>query len=184
MAAQRGARFHFIYAVLQTSCSCSEQMRALFYLKRLAALWREPPEALLGGNGYHFKLAMRCETSCFSKAIGNSGKEKTNKHKHFRRDGVRATRDPSLGQTGPVPGTSCDPSLGQTGRFRLILQCNRHFVPFVPGAGGCSSLWRSEKPRIRLGCPSRSTFFTGSSKVTSCGFWQKRVRLSDLLEGS
>ena len=25
--------------------------------------------------------------------------------------------------------------------------------------------------------------FTGSSKVTSCGFWQKRVRLSDLLEG-
>ena len=25
--------------------------------------------------------------------------------------------------------------------------------------------------------------FTGSSKVTSCGFWQKRVRLWDLLEG-
>ena len=25
--------------------------------------------------------------------------------------------------------------------------------------------------------------FTGSSKATSCGFWQKRVRLSDLLEG-
>ena len=25
--------------------------------------------------------------------------------------------------------------------------------------------------------------FTGSSKATSCGFWQKRVRLWDLLEG-
>ena len=25
--------------------------------------------------------------------------------------------------------------------------------------------------------------FAGSSKVSSCGFWQKRVRLSDLLEG-
>ena len=25
--------------------------------------------------------------------------------------------------------------------------------------------------------------FTGSSKATSCGLWQKRVRLSDLLEG-
>ena len=25
--------------------------------------------------------------------------------------------------------------------------------------------------------------FTGSSRVTSCGFWQKRVRLLDLLEG-
>ena len=46
-----------------------------------------------------------------------------------------------------------------------------------------SRLLFSEKPRIRLGCPSRSTFFTGSSKVTSCGFWQKRVQLSDLLEG-
>ena len=26
--------------------------------------------------------------------------------------------------------------------------------------------------------------FTGSSKASSCGFWQKRARLSDLLEGA
>ena len=41
----------------------------------------------------------------------------------------------------------------------------------------------SEKPRMRLGCPSRSTFSQAPRKLISCGFWQKRVRLSDLLEG-
>ena len=41
-----------------------------------------------------------------------SGKKKTNKHKHFRRDGVRDKQAPSLGQMGPLPGTKWDPSLG------------------------------------------------------------------------
>ena len=48
-----------------------------------------------------------------------SGKKKTNKHKHFRRDGVRDKRDPVPGtngtpprdKMGPVPGTKWDPSL-------------------------------------------------------------------------
>ena len=44
-------------------------------------------------------------------------------------------------------------------------------------------LLQAEKPRIRLGCPSRSTFSQAPRKLLSCGFWQKRVRLSDLLEG-
>ena len=44
-----------------------------------------------------------------------SGKKKSNKHKHFRRDGVRDKQEPSLGQMGPLPGTKRDPSLGQTG---------------------------------------------------------------------
>ena len=33
-----------------------------------------------------------------------------------------------------------------------------------------------------VGVSLQEYLFTGSSKVT-CGFWQKRVRLSDLLEG-
>ena len=37
---------------------------------------------------------------------------------------------------------------------------------------------RETKDRVSL-----QDFFTGSLKVTFCGFWQKRVRLSDLLEG-
>ena len=41
--------------------------------------------------------------------------EKTNKHKHFGRDGVRDKQEQSLGQNGPVPGTNRDLSLGQTG---------------------------------------------------------------------
>ena len=44
----------------------------------------------------------------------SSGKKKTNKHKHFRRDGVRDKQEPSLGtngtpprdKMGPVPGTN------------------------------------------------------------------------------
>ena len=43
-----------------------------------------------------------------------SGKKKTNKHKHFGRDGVRDKQEPSLGtdgtppqdKLGPVPGTN------------------------------------------------------------------------------
>ena len=41
------------------------------------------------------------------------GQEKSNKHQHFGRDGVRD--NPSLGQIGPLPGTNWDPSLGQIG---------------------------------------------------------------------
>ena len=32
------------------------------------------------------------------------GQEKTNKHKHFRRDGLRDKQELSLGQMGPFPG--------------------------------------------------------------------------------
>ena len=45
------------------------------------------------------------------------GQEKSNKHKHFGRDGVRDKQEPSLGQTGPLPGTNWDPAPGQTGLF-------------------------------------------------------------------
>ena len=34
-----------------------------------------------------------------------SGKKITNKHRHFRRDGVRDKQAPSLGQMGSLPGT-------------------------------------------------------------------------------
>ena len=48
------------------------------------------------------------------------------------------------------------------------------------------AILHSEKPRIRLGytvrSPSRSALSEAPPKVTSCGFWQKRVRFSDLLE--
>ena len=51
------------------------------------------------------------------------GQEKTNKHKHFGRDGVRDKHEPSLGQMGPLPGTNWDPSLvGQTDLF--LLKCH------------------------------------------------------------
>ena len=41
--------------------------------------------------------------------------------------------------------------------------------------------FRETKGTVRVSL--QEYLFTGSSKVTSCGFWQKRVRLSDLLEG-
>ena len=72
----------------------------------------------------------------------SSGKKQTNKHKHFGRDGVRDKHEPSLGQTGPLPGTNWDPSLGQSGLFLFNSTVNRHFVPFVPGTGGGLSLGR------------------------------------------
>ena len=40
---------------------------------------------------------------------------------------------------------------------------------------------RETKDTVRVSL--QEYLFTGSSKSTSCGFWQKRVRLSDLLEG-
>ena len=42
-------------------------------------------------------------------------------------------------------------------------------------------MFRETKDTVRVSL--QEYLFTGSSKVTSCGFWQKRVRLSDLLEG-
>ena len=52
--AQRGAQFHFIFAVLWTLFSCSKM--SLFYLKTYALL-RDPPEAPLETGGD----ANRCE---------------------------------------------------------------------------------------------------------------------------
>ena len=40
---------------------------------------------------------------------------------------------------------------------------------------------RESKDTVRVSL--QEYLFTGSSKATSCGFWQKRARLSDLLEG-
>ena len=40
---------------------------------------------------------------------------------------------------------------------------------------------RETKDTVRVSL--QEYLFAGSSKATSCGFWQKRVRLSDLLEG-
>ena len=60
-------------------------------------------------------------------------KKKTNKHKHFGRDGVQD--EPSLGQTGPFPGTNWDPSLGQTGLFLFNSTVKSPFCPVCPWDG-------------------------------------------------
>ena len=60
------------------------------------------------------------------------GQEKTNKHKHFGRDGVRDKQEPSLGQTGPLTGTNWDPSLGQTGRFLFNSTVKSPLCPVCP----------------------------------------------------
>ena len=62
----------------------------------------------------------------------DSGKKKTNKHKHFRRDGVRDKQEPSLGQMGPLPGTNWDPSLGQTGLSLFNSTVKSPFCPVCP----------------------------------------------------
>ena len=62
----------------------------------------------------------------------SSGKKKTNKHKHFGRDGVRDKQEPSLGQMGPLPGTKWDPSLGQTGLSLLNSTVKSPFCPVCP----------------------------------------------------
>ena len=41
--------------------------------------------------------------------------------------------------------------------------------------------FRETKDTVRVSL--QEYLFTGSSRVTSCGFWPKRVRLWDLLEG-
>ena len=60
---------------------------------------------------------------------------KTNKQKHFGRDGVRDKQELSLGQTGPLPGTNWDPSLGQTGLFLLNSTVKPPFCPVCPWDG-------------------------------------------------
>ena len=64
-----------------------------------------------------------------------SGKNNTNKHKHFRRDGVRDKQEPSLGQMGPLPGTKWDPSLGQTGLSLFKSTVKSPFCPVCPWDG-------------------------------------------------
>ena len=60
------------------------------------------------------------------------GQEKTNKHKHFRRDGLWDKQEPSLGQMGPLPGTKWDPSLGQTGLSLSNSTVKSLFCPVCP----------------------------------------------------
>ena len=55
-----------------------------------------------------------------------------NKHKHFRRDGVRDKQEPSLGQMGPLLGTKWDPSLGQTGLSLFNSTVKSPFCPVCP----------------------------------------------------
>ena len=50
-------------------------------------------------------------------------------------DGVRDKQEPSLGQTGPVPGTNRDPSLGQTGHFLLNSTVESPLCPVCPWDG-------------------------------------------------
>ena len=65
--------------------------------------------------------------------------------------------------------------------------CLRASSPRPPGNGTLLSVsrWapsvREIKDTVRVSL--QEYLFTGSSKVSFCGFWQKRVRLSDLLEG-
>ena len=59
-------------------------------------------------------------------------RKKTNKQKHFRRDGVRDKQEPSLGQMGPLPGTKWDPSLGQTGLSLFNSTVKSPFCPVCP----------------------------------------------------
>ena len=65
------------------------------------------------------------------------------------------------------------------------LLCKRVVLANVPSFG--FFLYRSFRIFQRTKDTVRVSFqeclSTGSSKVTSCGYWQKRVRLSDLLDG-
>ena len=75
------------------------------------------------------------------------GQEKTNKHKHFRRDGLRDKQEPSLGQMGPLPGTKWDPSLGQTGLSLFNSTVKSPFCPVCPWDG-----WRFVAVRKMFMC--------------------------------
>ena len=52
----------------------------------------------------------------------NLGQEKTNKHKHFWRDGVRDNRNRHWDKPGPVTGTNRDPSWDKPAVLSLITQ--------------------------------------------------------------
>ena len=65
----------------------------------------------------------------------NRERKKTNKHKHFRQDGVRDKQEPSLGQMGLLPGTKWDPSLGQTGLSLFNSTVRSPFCPVCPWDG-------------------------------------------------
>ena len=93
-----------------------------------------PPSAILSRKGIAryggvSRTGPLSSVLCF---LGLSGKKKTNKHKHFRRDGVRDKQQPSLGQMGPLPGTKWDPSLGQTGLSLLNSTVKSPFCPVCP----------------------------------------------------
>ena len=57
------------------------------------------------------------------------------------------------------------------------LVCSEKFPPSPPR----HQQIRETKDTVRVSL--QEYLFTSSSKVTPCGFWQKRVRLSELLEG-
>ena len=63
------------------------------------------------------------------------GQEKPDKHKHFERDGVQDKQEPSLGQTGPLPGTNWDPSLGQSGLVLVNSTVKSPFCSVCPWDG-------------------------------------------------
>ena len=60
------------------------------------------------------------------------GQEKTNKHKHFGRDGVRDKQEPSLGQTGPVPGTNRPFSVEFHSKIAILSRLSLGRVPVCP----------------------------------------------------
>ena len=66
--------------------------------------------------------------------VTDSGK-KTNRHKHFGRDGVPDKQESSLGQTGPFPETNWDPSLTQTGLFLFNSTVKSRFCSVCPWDG-------------------------------------------------
>ena len=82
-------------------------------------------------------LGIESDRNCVCKVVRvvEFGQKKTNKHKHFRRDGLRDKQEPSLGQTGPLPGTNWDPSLGQTGLSLLNSTVKSPFCPVCPWDG-------------------------------------------------
>ena len=69
-----------------------------------------------------------------------SGKRKTNKHKHFWRDGVQDKQEPSLGQTGtrprdklgPVPGTHRPFSVEFHSKIAILSRLSLGRVPVCP----------------------------------------------------
>ena len=93
----------------------------------------------LGATGEHWtgspNKKHRPNIKCLALGPFCSGKKKTNKHKHFRRDGVRDKQEPSLGQMGPLPGTKWDPSLGQTGLSLFNSTVKSPFCPVCPWDG-------------------------------------------------